>query len=584
MAPHVRTMNSALIHRGPDAEGYLDDPTNGVFLGHRRLSIIDLSERANQPLYNEDKTVAVVCNGELYGYKDLQNELTKKGHTFFSKSDTEVFVHAYEEWGIECLKRFNGIFAAVIYDVANARAFLVRDQLGVKPLFYLARPNAVAFSSEIKALFKLPTAIWSPTLDMDTVSELLDFPHLLSQSKTVLHDVYMLPPATHLQVDTNIIRIHEPKRYWSVEYDPAVEKMDWHTACDAVEHALTLSINKQMAADVPVGILLSGGLDSSTVAALAQRNTTLPVRTFTATFNHALDERCFAKTVADHIASNHTEVAISPSDVNNRIEEIAYYYDDLRSVDGGLFSLYLIGELIRHTDIRVLLFGEGSDEIFGGYSWFGLSLKPFSLIPRFFRSSIHHYAVSRTFLRRSNWAHTSRFNSLSKSYGERDIFRQVSRMEIEHQLPNHYLMKVDKATMAHSLEGRVPYLDRDLVNLAFSLNHRFKYAGDWFSFRRPDEKYILKTVASSHLPSTIISRKKRGFLIPMSDVLRSNPDKVRAYVMDPGSLSRRLLPLRTIENLFSYTPSMYSPIHKEKEFLLWRCFMLDTWAKVYGLC
>jgi asparagine synthase (glutamine-hydrolysing) len=554
-----------------------------VFLGHRRLSIIDLSERGTQPLYNEDRTVAVVCNGELYGYHELRDELIGRGHRFLSDSDSEIFVHAYEQWGPGAWAHFNGIFAAALYDNRAGKVFLVRDHLGVKPLFYLPMRDSLAFASEAKAFLRLPRELWTPSLNLDAAAELMDMPYMLDPEATLLQGVRMLPPAGVLEVDVRTGAFTPPRRFWRLGYDPKVEALGWPAACAAVEEALLRSVRKQMIADAPVGILLSGGLDSSTVAALAQKQSPRPVRTFTAVFEHGLDERTYARAVADHIGSHHTQVPIDPGEVNRRFEEILLYYDDLRSVDGGLFSLYLIGEKIRQTDIKVLLFGEGSDEIFGGYSWYGLSLKPFCWLPPFCRSAIHHYAVSRTFLRASNWRHTAGFHALCCAYGERDVFRQVARMEIEHQLPNHFLMKVDKATMAHGLEGRVPFLDPDLVTLAFSLQRRFKYTGEWFSFSRPDEKHILKAVARPYLPEVTTARKKQGFLIPMSEVLKSNLGKVRDYVMAPGSVSRQLLPARKLEGLFDYRTSLYSPLHKEKEFLLWRCFMLDVWAKVYGL-
>lgn len=579
----VHRMTEILRHRGPDADGFFEHPSTGVCLGHSRLAIIDLSEMGNQPFFNEDRTVVLICNGELYGYQETKKELEDLGHCFFSDSDNEVLLHAYEQWGMEAWNRFNGIFAAAIFDIKNRKIFLVRDHLGVKPLFWCLVRQGVAFASEIKAFSALPPEWWTPSLDMAVVSELMDMPYLLDQEQTIFQGVRMLPPASWLEIGLEQNRVEGPHRYWFLKTNPSLEKMDWDSAVSEVEGALLRSVKKQMIADVPVGILLSGGIDSSIITALAQKGSINPVHTFTAVFDHQLDERRYASIVSNHVGSEHTQVIIDPGEINQRIEEIVYYYDDLRSLEGGIFSLYLVSEKIKKYGIKVLLFGEGADEIFGGYSWYGLSLRPFCWMPQFFRSAIHHYAVSRTFSRRSNWQHTRRFNRLVKSYEEKDIFRQVARIEIEHQLPNHFLMKVDKATMAHSLEGRVPFLDRDLVELAFSLPRDYKYAGKWFNFSKPDEKYILRAVGSKYLPQVISSRKKQGFMIPMAEVLKSNPDKVKDYVLAKDSLSRKLLPERVLRKLFDYKTTLYSPVHKEKEFLLWRCFLLDVWASVYNL-
>lgn len=583
MTSTVHNMANKLKHRGPDAEGFLIDTQNGVFLAHRRLSIIDLSPSGQQPLYNENKSLAIVCNGELYGFQQLRNELKQKKHIFYSHSDSEVILHSYEEWGEKTWNKFNCILAAAIYDKNKQSIILARDHLGIKPLFYIITKNGVAFASETKAFFALPETWWRPEINLNNAADLLDMPHLLDQEATLLNNIKMLPPASTIEINLKTQKISAPKKYWKLSINKEYQHLNWQDACKLTEETLSASVQKQMVADVPVGILLSGGLDSSTIAALAQQNTKQPIYTYTAIFDHQLDERSYAKAVSNHIGSQHTEVQINPREVNDRIEEIIYFYDDLRSVDGGLFSLFLIAEKIKKTGIKVLLFGEGSDEIFAGYSWFGLSQKPFSFMPQYMRSAMHHYAVSRTFLQKSNWKHTTKFNNLLNSYNETDICRQVSRMEIEHQLPNHFLMKVDKATMAHGLEGRVPFLDKDLVELAYSLPHQYKYQHKWFNPKRADEKYILKSTIKPYLPKITTERKKHGFLIPMSEVIKSNMDKVHDYVMASNSISKQLLPNKKLESIFNYKTSLYSPMHKEKEFLLWRCFLLDVWAKNYNL-
>lgn len=580
----VRDMTAALAYRGPDDEGCLDDPERGVYLGHRRLSIIDLSARARQPLFNEDRSLAVVCNGELYGFSTLRDDLTSRGHHFGSRSDSEVIIHAYEEWGEACWERFDGIFAAALYDRNRRRVILARDAFGVKPLLYVRGRDWLAFASEFRALRCLPKELWTPTLDYERAAELLDYPHLLDTEATLIPGMRMLPPAAALSIDPeNPGRAVAARRYWTLRCDPATERLGWGEACRAVEADLEAAVDRQMVADVPVAILLSGGLDSSTLAALAARRTREPLRTFTAVFQHELDERVHARAVARHIGADHTEVSIDPAEVNRRFEEIIASYDDLRSVEAGQFSLFIISEKIRPFGVKVLLFGEGADEVFNGYSWYGLTRLPFSALPRPAISALHHYAVSRTFLRASNWRHAARFDRLAAGQGEPDICRRIARMDIEHQLPNFILMKVDRATMAHGLEGRVPFLDRALVERVFSLPRTYKYAGKWIRNSPTDAKHILRAIAARHLPTGIADRKKQGFMISMGEVLKSDAAKVRDYVTASGSLTRRFLTPRKIESLFRYRYARYSPLDKEREFLLWRCFMLDVWASINGL-
>ncbi|MFH1888553.1 MAG: asparagine synthase (glutamine-hydrolyzing) [Candidatus Omnitrophota bacterium] len=573
----IKEMASILKNRGPDGEGFLLDKSEGVYLGHRRLSIIDLSERANQPLFNEDKSLALVFNGEIYNYIELRDELIAGGHKFISSTDSEVLLHGWEEWGLSLFEKINGMFAFCIYDRVKKEMILARDNIGIKPLYYLDSPGIFAFASESRAFYPLRGRFWKPGINDNILRQMLLFQYVIDKEETLYAQVKKLPAGHYLYYKEDAAEV---KPYWTVRVNPGYSRLKFEEAVRECDEQFNRSIKWQLRSDVPVGILLSGGLDSSLVTAVATRHAR-QVNTFTATFDHKLDERSYAKRCSEYLGTNHAEFNIDPLSINNRIEEIIKYYDDLSSFDGGVFTIYLMAEKIREFNIKVLLVGEGSDELFGGYSWFGLSQAPFRYMPGILRSAAYHYAVSRQFSGWKNIKHSLYMHKIISAFREKDIFRQVSRFEIEHQLPNHFLMKVDHGTMAHSLEARVPYLDKELVGLAFSLPGEFKLKGSFFNFNKNNEKFILREVARKYLPPDIYGRKKRGFSIPIELVLKSNRDKVRDYLISSGSIARTFYSHKEIDGLFTFKNRLYSPVHKQKEFILWRLFLLDVWKRNY---
>ena len=571
----IAEMAGVLKHRGPDGEGFFIDKSRGVYLGHRRLSIIDLSQRANQPLYNEDKSLALIFNGEIYNYVELQAELKIKGHKFATSTDSEVLLHGWEEWGLGLLDRVNGMFAFCIYDRVKNEMILARDNIGIKPLYYLETDRIFAFASESRAFYPLRDKFWNSQIDERVLEQMLVFQFVADRQNTIYRNVKKLPAGHFLHYKDGVAAI---KPYWKLEVDAKYSRLNFEEAIEECDKQFNRSINWQLRSDVPVGILLSGGIDSSLVAAVARRYSQ-DVNTFTATFEHKLDERAYARRCAEHIGTHHTEFNIDPLSINNRIEEIIKIYDDLSSFDGAIFTIFLMAEKICQFGIKVLLVGEGADEIFGGYSWFGMSQAPFRFLPAFLRSSAYHYAVSRQYSGMRSLKHLLETHKTISSFKEKDIFRQISRFEILYQLPNHFLMKVDRGTMAYSLEARVPYLDKELVRFAYSLPAKYKIKGKVFRFTKNNEKFILRRVAEKYLPVEIYARKKRGFSIPMEQVLKSNKDKVRQYVLSSGSIARDFYSARQIEKMLDFKNVLYSPVHKQKEFVLWRLFLLEVWRR-----
>jgi asparagine synthase (glutamine-hydrolysing) len=574
-------MSDRLHHRGPDDEGTYMDKNAGIYLAHRRLSIIDVSEAGRQPIGNEDGCIQAVVNGEFYNYQGLRTELLSAGHRFHSRSDSEILVHGYEQWGEAFFEKLDGIFAFALWDGASQRLYLVRDPLGVKPLVYMATAAGIFFSSEAQVFHALPRDIFSPTFDREGLHQLICFQYIYDPEKTAYRGVRRLLPGSFLRFQNGSV---EQKTYWTLtRKDDHHETMDIAEAAVAVETTLREAIHSQMAADVPVGILLSGGIDSSVVAALAQEGRPQPIRTFTAGFSHALDERPYAREVARHIGSVHQEFMVDPRQINNRLDDMVPKLDDLTSLDGGMFTTLLLSEQVARFGVKVLLVGEGSDEIFGGYSWFGMSRFPFNLVGTPVRSALFYYCISRMLPSKMNLRHIIDINRIMMGFGHDDIFRTISAFEITRQLPNHFLMKVDHGTMALGLEARVPLLDRKLVELVFSLPDRVKLKGPVFSFQQSHEKWVLREVARKLLPPEIAGRQKRGFSIPMPEVLQSNADKMRDLLLHDDSVARAFFNPEHIDWLMGFKNTMYSPLHKHREFLCWRLLLIEIWRRHYGV-
>jgi asparagine synthase (glutamine-hydrolysing) len=547
-----------------------------VALGHKRLSIIDLSERGREPMWNEDRSLCLLANGEIYNFKALRSQLVGLGHRFSSDTDVEVVVHGFEEWGPDVFPRLRGMFALALYRVKEGDLHLARDPIGIKPLYLIEGGGWLAFASEARAFQALPAEMWNFALDDDSLDLMLRFQYLPDSRKTLLRGVSKLPPAHYLRWTPSGVERH---RYWNLDVDTRVAALDFAEAEKECEQRLTESVLWTLNADVPVGILLSGGLDSSLVAALASRFSGHEVSTYTATFDHQLDESDAAQVVARHLGTRHTPIFIDAAEVNRRFEEIVPCYDDLTSFDGGLFTLYLLAERIREHGIKVLLFGDGADEAFAGYSWFGLCQAPFRFLPAWVRNRLQFYAMTRMLPGWTHRRHVRFLDEVVAGFAESDICRQVGKYEVTVQLPNHFNMKTDKAISAQSLEARVPYLDHELVRFAYSLPAPHKFHGRWFDFHAVREKHILRRIAARYLPAETALRKKRGFLVPVAEILKSNADKVRGYLLDEGSVARRFFGSREMERMLGFRTVLYSPIEKQKEFLVWKFFLLETWRR-----
>lgn len=567
----LRKITDDLTHRGPDDSGYFLDAEKGVGLGSRRLAIVDLSANGRMPMSDDRGQVIIIQNGEIYNYLEIKDELQKNGHRFKSTGDTEVILRGYLEWGESVFAKLQGMFAIALYDKSRQVSYLVRDRIGIKPLYYLESAKSVYFSSEVKSFFSLSGEVFDKKINLESLKLLMGFMFLPLSHLTLFDAVKKVLPAHYLKITPEKT---ENICYWKLREPRPIYQGTFSRAVDNLDELLSQTVKSHLMADVPLGVMLSGGLDSSLITALVKKHSHSPVLTFTAKFDHPFNESEKALKVARHLQTNHQEILIDPGEINNGIESIANDLDDLTTFDGGLLTTKILCREIKKRGVTVLLLGEGSDEIFGGYSWFGLSQKPYSFLPAAFRAWAYYYAISRNL----TFDPIFYYRFWQKLYGrleDKDIFRTISNLELLIQLPNHLLMKVDKGSMAASIEARVPYLDHKLVEFVYSLPAEFKLKGGWFSGQSVNEKYILREVAKRYLPAEFLTEKKRGFMLPLKEVLQSNLNKVKDYAFSSQALIGQIVPRATLEDLFR--PSNFGPINTQKEYFLWRIFLFEVW-------
>jgi len=370
-------MMDCIEHRGPDASGVYVSHKQDVLLGNRRLAILDLSEKGRMPMSSKDGNVIVSQNGEIYNYPDLKKELENKGYKFISESDTEAIIYGYMEWGTEVFNKLRGMFIITIYDKKKDLVFLIRDRIGIKPVYYLRHNGSIYFASEAKAFSKVGYSL-GDNIDLENVHKLLGFMFLPESSETIVKGVQKLPPGTYARINPKKLDIKLVK-YWNLPTGMDQSEVSFSSAVEELDSLLSESVRMHLQSDVPLGIMLSGGLDSSLLTAyVKQHSGDEKVTTFSARFDHKFNESEYAKRVADHIGTDHEEILIDTSRVNENIEKHIKSYDDLTTFDGGLITTAILCKEIKKKGITVLLLGEGADEVFGGYSWFGLSQLPFS--------------------------------------------------------------------------------------------------------------------------------------------------------------------------------------------------------------
>jgi asparagine synthase (glutamine-hydrolysing) len=545
-----RILNRALKcqqHRGPDDEGTWWSTDRRVGLGHRRLAIIDLSTRGHQPMSDSSGRLQIVFNGEIYNYLELRDELRAMGHTFRSDTDTEVILEAYRAWGVNCVKRLNGMFAFGLFDTESQRLFLARDRAGEKPLFYAERDRGFSFSSELKGL--LSDYSVDRVIDSTALNFYLAYGYVHG-SQCMIRGVNKLPAAHAMTYD---LRTGHSKtwRYWLLPAPFSGPIPDTGELLDELEQLLEESVRRQLIADVPLGILLSGGIDSSLVTAIASKLSSTPVRTFTISFpgHSAFDEGPYARIVASHFGTQHTELTAEPASID-LLPALARQFDEPMA-DSSMIPTFLVSRLIRQH-ATVALGGDGGDELFGGYhhhAWLIQQQRARRYLPPSVRKALHSAATRHLpiGLRGRNYllGYTSELNQsltrpglffdqlsrihlLSPALREaaddgpekfkaamfddgRTILQRTTASDFSTYLTDDILVKVDRAAMLASLEVRAPWLDRGVVEFAFGR------VPDNLRATSGHRKILPRMLAERLLPKSLDMRRKQGFSLPLGE-------------------------------------------------------------------
>lgn len=609
----IESMRDTMVHRGPDGAGLWISPDGKIGLGHRRLSIIDLSETASQPMSNEDGNLQIIFNGEIYNHAEIREELEKTGRHAWktNHSDTEVILHAFEEWGIDCLHRFRGMFAIALWDEKQGNLWLIRDRLGVKPLYYSVHNGRVTFASEIKALLKDPDQ--KRAVNEEALFHYLSF-LTTPAPQTLFEGINKLPCGTWLRINRagEIVE----RRYWDVlDHTQSTVGLSDEDAAKQILAELRTAVRLRKVSDVPVGVFLSGGIDSSTNAALFSEDEGGQVKTFSigyeGEYRSYQNELQYAKRVADEVGAEYHEKLLKIDDLIDFLPRMVHLQDE-PIADPVCVPVYYVSKLARENGVIVCQVGEGADELFWGYPGWKTSLRLQRYndlpIPNFFKTiglaGMRLFKRELSFpyewLRRGSvnqpifWGGAEAFTEthkkrllsprLRKKFAKLTSWEAIrpirERFEAKAKAPSHLnwmtyldlnlrlpellLMRVDKMSMGVSLEGRVPFLDHKLVELAMSLPEEMKT-------RQGVLKYILKKAVRGLIPDEIIDRKKQGFGVPVYE-----------WFFDRlGNEIRRELDEFCSKTDFFDREEVFRLIEEGKTAQVWYLFNFALWWKEY---
>lgn len=604
----LEAMRDTLTHRGPDDAGLWISPDRKVGMGHRRLSILDLSEAGHQPMLSPQQDIVLVFNGEIYNHHELREEMQHRGIRFRSHCDTEVLLEAWRMWGEDCLEKLDGMFAFGLYDCRGERLVLARDRAGEKPLFYRWQQGRLRFASELKALMAEPGFV--PEIDAGALNHYLAYGYVPADL-CMLEGVSKLPPGCMLSVDLGDSSIRL-RRYWQLPAGPSAQSGDADDLADRLEAMLETSVRRRLEADVPVGILLSGGLDSSLVTAMAARVSSGTVKTFTISFpgHGRYDEGPYARIVAEHFGTEHTELHAEPATVD-LLPMLARQVDEPMA-DSSIVPTFLVSRMIRQH-ATVALGGDGGDELFGGYPsyrWVQRMARLRRPLPKALRSGLRRVALRglrlgrpgrnavlslfhddpggcaqvNTFfdpawrayllgdsLRRGlrKCIHGPEVHKRSVQQGP-SLLRRMTSMDFQTYLPDDILVKVDRASMQTSLEVRAPMLDHRIIEFAF------RDVPDVLRASDREAKVLLRHLGRRCLPERLDLKRKQGFMLPLQSWSRGAwgrfcEDVVRQI---PETLCRREATDRLLrEQRMGFR-------HTQRIFAL--C-MLELWRREYAV-
>ncbi|MGE0206220.1 MAG: asparagine synthase (glutamine-hydrolyzing) [Candidatus Babeliales bacterium] len=605
----LENMQKSLKHRGPDGYRIWTSEKHEIGLIHRRLSIVDLSDAGFQPMFDTEKTIAVCCNGEIYNHKILRTELEGYGYTFSSHSDTEVIVYAYKKWGIEFINKLEGMFAIIIFDLPKNELYLVRDRIGVKPLYFSLQNGILSFGSEIKALWQLP---WNQKkLNERALYHYLTF-LATPAPMTLYQNVYKLPPSFYAKLDAQR-NLSFTEWYNPMQQATIINPQEYKNEATCIKNIRSIfkdAVEKRLMTDVPFGAFLSGGIDSSLIVAYMAQFTD-NVKTFNVSFDDGPEysEIGWARKVARKFGTDHHEIIISEKEAFNFFEKMVHYQDEPLA-DCVCIPLYYVSKLLKDAGVTVALVGEGSDELFCGYTTYAQYINFYNrywkysqkFVPAFAKKSMYQ-VMSQFFPERlnhldimRNWAYNREFfwsgatsfsehwkhnfviekdlsfdpildaiykgfkqnfdsysiveyhlSELKKYKPNADFLTSMIYLELKQRLSELLLMRVDKMTMATSVEGRVPFLDRTMVEYALNMPSHYKY-------KNGTTKYILKKAAEGILPHDVIYRKKMGFAAPTTRWFKQGnyfPTYFKDMLASKRTEWNEFIDIKAIENLYT---------------------------------
>lgn len=600
----VHSMTNTLKHRGPDNEGYFI--RNPIGLGHRRLSIIDLAT-GNQPLFNEDASCSIILNGEVYNFQELQNELRRKNHIFKTRSDTEVVIHAYEEYGFECVKYLRGMFAFAIWDDKKEILFLVRDRLGKKPLYYYYDSQKFIFASEIKALLK--TGFVKAEVNKEAIDEFLSLGYVIAPN-TLFRNIKKVLPGDMVIVKDGKITQQE---YWNLEAIHQ-ENRSLNEFQNELRDILDESVKLRMISDVPLGAFLSGGIDSSIIVGIMSKFSNQPVKTFSVGYKNQrkFSELGYAQIVANYFKTEHHEIILEPVDFYGAIPQMVWHLDE-PIADQACIPLWLMSKEAKKF-VTVLLSGEGSDELFAGYPIYSLmqGFEKYQKIPLWLRSYLVDPLITRilgerrgqkyvewsrlpleerflgdmadfsTNLRKQLYSpeflgfssqndFRARIRNFYNKVQGRDSLDKMQYLDMKTWLVDDLLLKADKMTMAASVELRCPFLDHKLVEFSRKLPSKLK-------LNRVTTKYILKETYEKFLPKEIAYRKKKGFPVPLTSWFQGDLNKqIEEILLNKRTLQRNYFNRGFIKEIIEKQSQKKEDYSK----LLWSLLVLEFWHRVF---
>lgn len=585
----IKKMNDRIMHRGPDGEGYYID--GDVAFGHRRLSIIDLST-GDQPIYNEDNSVVTVYNGEIYNYLELRSELESLGHEFKTKSDTEVLVHGYEEWHTDLPKHLRGMFAFAIHDKKRNEIFLARDNFGIKPLYYAKMNDSFMFASEIKSFLDVPD--FKKEFNEEILETYLEF-SFVPTNETFFKGVYRLDAGCSLLYKDEDIKIN---KYFKLDFKE--DKMSFTDAVKNISDVMEDSVKRHLIADVEVGSFLSSGIDSSYIVSLAR-----PHKTYTVGYeNKKYDEINYAKDLADKLGIKNESKIIKKDEYLDAIPKIMYHLDEPTS-DPAAISLYFVAKLASR-DLKVVLSGEGADEFFGGYNYYReeVDYKFYNKIPYGIRHAIGKVAglfpevrgfnflvrrgeklensyigVNRNFsekmarkVLRKNYE-LKAIDVTKNVYNEFKDYSNIDKMQaidINFWLMKDILLKADRMTMASSIEGRVPFIDKEVFSVASKLPFDYKVT-------KENTKVALREAARKVIPTDAYKKKKLGFPVPIREWIKDGAFKEEIEKTINSDVANRYFNVKFLNKLFNEHLSGKKDNYRK----IWTVYTFIKWYQVF---